>query len=63
MSEVARTFLREEGIELMLIFGQERQGAFLEATHFMSAKVMLDMPIERRSLGQATDGLVKVVSR
>lgn len=51
-------FLSAEGMEFILTFGYEREGALPETTRFHSAWVMLDIPVEGRSLEQVTDSSV-----
>lgn len=51
-------FLSAEGMEFILTFGYEREGALPETTHFHSAWVMLELAVEGRSLEQVTDGSV-----
>lgn len=51
-------FLSAEGMEFILTFGYEREGALLETTRFHSAWVQLDLPVEGRCLEQVTESSI-----
>lgn len=50
--------LSAEGMEFILTFGYEREGALPDTTRFHSAWVMLHMPVEGRSLEKVTESSV-----